>query len=831
MDLLRAVSNGNEDRVRTLVSGAKKSELNKRGPNKSTALMVAASTGNVSVSRMLIEAGADLDLQDADDQTALMFAICGQQEAVVDLLLDAGARGDIENWLAFDFAVRFGTPRMVQRLIELGADVNRRDGDDAPPLLEAVNRGSRELVEMLIAAGADLHATACGGQTAVSLAASGRNPELFDLLLEKGCPIGPALNGAIYARNADAVKRLIKLGTNVNEQDKDFGYTPLSTATEVGDAKIAKLLTDAGADVKAQDFMGQTPLHSAAINGQTSVINVLLDAGADTAAQTKEGDTPLMVAVWMGQVKAAELLLERGADPNKPGKSSPPPLLWAVLQNSKILVKRLLDAGADPNLGIHKTTRTGIFEEYTKGTTALMIAAAKGRSDLLDMLLDAGADPHVKNTEGKTAVDLAAKAGRAKVLERLERTGATVDRSSKELQDALLLRAVESGNVSDVKKALAAGAKADATKKKGHPTALMMACLEGRDDVVRALLDAGAKIDRVCEWGQAPLRNAVVRGHIGVVRMLLEAGANPSLSYPSASIPAEERNTVFPSMESPLMDAANLGRPEILDLLVEFGADVNQVSKSGKNPLLASVWGRHFDLANRLVAAGAVRREEDADYLAVLDWEENAAHAAYQESIREVAEACGCEPEPIDWLPGAQSFRFTVPEQKDDGGEAETDIATAAIRWSKQFNEKYATLAKDVNEVLDRLAAAIEERGYHLLDAGMPLGCGPMTRFLVLVPSDDKYAVMSAFAVRGNDMELSNRDIVQWFRDFEVEVPFRLRGCKFDTVTIQLDAPLPKPKKWVKRLRDFCPDSFGEGTSKELADVLKTATRLTFWWD
>ncbi|GMV93853.1 MAG: hypothetical protein AMXMBFR82_36310 [Candidatus Hydrogenedentota bacterium] len=831
MDLMQAVSDGNEELVRTLVSGAKKSDLNKRGPNKSTVLMVAASAGNTVITRMLIEAGADLDLQDSDDQTALMFAICGQQEETVDLLLDAGARADIENWLAFDFAVRFGTPRMVKRLIDLGADVNRRDGDGAPPLLEAVNRGSQELVEMLIASGADHDATACGGQTAVSLAASGRNADLFEYLVDQGCPIGPALNGAIFTRRVDVVKRLIELGANVNEQDKQFGYTPLATATEVGDAKIVKMLIDAGADLKATDFIGQTPLCTAAMNGQTAVMKVLLDAGSDIRHRNAEGETILTMATWMDQAKAVEFLLERGADPNETGKNSPAPLLWAVAQDSQNLVKRLLDAGADPNAAVPKTKRHGIFDKYPKGTTALMIAAAKGRSKIVDILLEAGVDPQVENGEGRTAVDFAAKAGRGKVLERLERTGATVDRSSKELQDALLLQAVESGNVADVKKALAAGAKADATKKKGHPTALMTACLEGRDDIVRALLDAGAKVDRVCEWGQAPLRNAVVRGHTGVVRMLLEAGANPSLSYPSASIPAEEKNTVFPSMESPLMDAANLGRPEILELLIEFGADVNQVSESGKNPLLAAVWGRHFDLAKRLLAAGATRRIEDADCLAVLDWDENAAHAAYQESIREVAEACGCEPEPIDWLPGAKSFRFTVPEQKGDGGEAEPDVATAAIHWSRQFNEKYATLAKDVNEVLDRLAAAIEERGYHLLDAGMPLGCGPMTRFLVLLPSNDKYAIMSAFVVRGNDMELSNRDIVQWFRDFEIEVPFRLRGCKFDTVTIQLDAPLPNAKKWVKKLRDFCPDSFGEGTSKELSDLLKTTTRLTFWWD
>jgi ankyrin repeat protein len=464
-----------------------------------------------------------------------------------------------------------------------------------------------------------------------------------------------------------------------------------------------------------------------------------------------------------------------------------------------------------------------------------MIAAAENRGKLVDALIEAGADPNARNSKDETASGFASKKGHSKILALLEDAGVKVDRSSKKLQDAILVQAAEGKNLAEVKKALASGATADATSEKGGSTPLMTAALEGHAGMVKTLLDAGADVNRVSKWGQAPLRNAVVRGHVDVVRLLLEAGADPNLAYEPASIPAEKQNTVYPSMDSPLADAANFGHGEILDALIEAGADVNRVSKSGTTPLLAAVWGRQFDLARRLIAAGAQRREEDEDYVAVLDWEANAQAEAFQTSIREVAEACGNKPEPVDWLPGGVSFRFTVPERKEET-KATADAATAALHWSKRFNEEYGSLAKLVDEVLGELATRIDARGYHLLDAGIPLGCGPMTRFMVLAPTNNKYAIMGAFGVRGNDMELTNQDIIKWFRDFETKVPFKLRGCKFDTVIIELEKPLPNPKKWAKKLCEFCPDSFYSDSGEcdepdDVVEALRTATKLHFWWD
>ena len=209
-------------------------------------------------------------------------------------------------------------------------------------------------------------------------------------------------------------------------------------------------------------------------------------------------------------------------------------------------------------------------------------------------------------------------------------------------------------------------------------------------------------------------------------------------------MPSGEQNTVIFSRFCPLADAVNQGDVEITNLLLEAGADPNQLAPSGDNPLLAAVTSRHLDLARRLLEAGAKPRADDADYLDVLHWEERAAAPAYQQSIQEIQEVIGLQPEPIARLPGAHSFRLCMPDEESSCDEAD-DATAAMLEWSKKFNRDYQSLAEQVGAVIDELQQRVTERGYHLLDGGMPLGCGPLTRFLVLLPTADPFSVHGSF--------------------------------------------------------------------------------------
>jgi cytohesin len=827
MELLKAVQSGSLDQVNMLLDGD--TDPDERGCEGMTPLMVAAIGGHADIAATLLDRGAEIDAVDQSCHTALVHSIIQGNGNVTDLLLERGADPALENWLAFYFAVQYGNIPLVQRLLNMGANPNLQEEDDPTPLMEAVGRGNLEMVQVLLKAGADPQATAEEGMTALDLAVQNRHKEIVKLLENRVVPSKRLLMAAVQARDVRMVEKLIAQGVPVNFCDEEHSYTPLSWAAENGSARIARRLIEAGADVDARDWMNQTPLWSAVTYDRVRVVRVLIEAGAKVDVTDDSGDTLLQNAIWSESFRSIEVLIEAGADPNLVAEGAPAALHWAVAKGMGALVNQLLAAGADLNVSLPGGRDTGFFEGLAPGATPLMIAARNGNLELVDRLLEAGADWTRKDATGDTAVDVASSAGRTEVLKRLEAVGAKVDYRSRRLHSAALLESVQQQDLDGVRRAIEGGARTDLEQKRTGRTSLMLACLDGNAEIVKLLLDAGADPNEHTKWREFSLTNAIVRGHTEVVGLLIEAGADVGITYDPRSVPSAKENCVIPSRFSPLADAVSGGHAEITELLLAAGADLNAVSPHGDSPLLAAVTSRHFDLARRLMAAGAESRPVDADYLDILHWDERAASEDYRQSVDEIRDVTGVEPMPVDFLPGTFSFRFTIPD--DASQQEEASDRTEAIRnWSKSFNRNYQSLADQVNAVIDELWERIAGRGFHLLDAGMPLGCGPMTRFLVLVPTANYPAVMAAFGTHGNDDELSNRDLIAWFRDFEKEHPFALRGCKYDTIVIQLERPLDDPKTWAKKLVEFDSDIWSYDL-ESFEKHLETTTQIHFWWD
>jgi len=828
MELLKAAQAGNVEEVnRLLDQGA---DPNEAGPEGVTPLILAAVRGHAAVAGALLDRGAEIDRIDEGSYTALLHAIGLRNDQVTDLLLDRGADPSVGNWHAFYRAVESGRIPLVQRLLNLGADPNRQEDDGLTPLLLAVGRGDLKLVKVLLKTGADPQKTAQKGLTALDLAIQGGHRDIVQLLEKRVAASARSLLAAVNARNVKMVEKLVQQGVPVNVREAEFGYTALSWAAERGSTRIVRCLVAAGANLEARDFLEQTPLWTAMQKDDARIMRVLLDAGANCNVRDRSGDTVLQSAIWSESNRAVKLLIEAGADVNAVAEGAPAALHWAVAKGSAEMTDRLIQAGADLNVRLPGGRDKGVFNGFAPGSTPLMIAAREGNLELVNRLLAAGADWGLKDLEGRMVVDVAAQAGRVDVLLRLEQAGAKVDWRSTDLHSAALLEAVKRQDAEGVRRAIAGGARTNLQEKDTQRTPLMLACLDGHADIVRLLLDAQADPHEHTKRDEYPLTNAVVRGHTEAVRALLEAGAETTLQYEPRSVPSGKHNCVIPSRFSPLADAVAGGHAEITELLLAAGADPNAVSRHGDSPLLAAVTSRHFDLARRLLAAGALPRAEDADYLDILHWEKRADSDNYRQSLAEVRAVAGVEPEPVASLPGTFSFRFVVSDEEGNACGS-GDKAEAILRWSKRFNENYASLAERVHAVIDELRGRIAERGFHLLDAGMPLGCGPMSRFLVILPTSDHFAVMAAFGTYGNDAELSNHELIAKFREFEKENPFALRACKYDTIEIELHKPLADPKRWAQKLSEFRADSCTCDNVGPLEKQLETATRIHFWWD
>lgn len=224
------------------------------------------------------------------------------------------------------------------------------------------------------------------------------------------------------------VESLLDAGAHVNRLD-DNGRAAIHVACQLNDLPTLKILLVHGADANRLTSDGRTtPLHIAVERGFATVVSELLDTGADvdglcagasTTGSTVTGATPLVVAVNNGHVDCADELLQAGADQNIRDARGNSPARLAVLNDDVACVRLLLEqrqgpadaadllrlsvvsgAGCDVVEALVKSGRCDVEHGGSQSTCRpLMLAAVKGRSDVVDVLLDCRAEVDAEFTD------------------------------------------------------------------------------------------------------------------------------------------------------------------------------------------------------------------------------------------------------------------------------------------------------------------------------------------------------------------------------------------------------------------------------------------------
>ncbi|MBU0755172.1 MAG: ankyrin repeat domain-containing protein, partial [Planctomycetes bacterium] len=220
------------------------------------------------------------------------------------------------------------------------------------------------------------------------------------LLLITGCMSpGQKLYLAASQGDLESLQQLIGTGMNPDIPNEEAGNgTALHAAAVEGNVAAIDLLFQAGAGLMS-DGGGFTPLHRAVVAGKYDSVAALLKRRRDPDDRTHGGDTPLHLAVKNGHPEIVKLLIDHGADLNVKDMSDlkETPLLKAVDVNHKGIVELLLSNGADPNLSasdgaspLHLAAGWG---------TAARSSENKGRGlpDLVQLLIDYGADLNARD--------------------------------------------------------------------------------------------------------------------------------------------------------------------------------------------------------------------------------------------------------------------------------------------------------------------------------------------------------------------------------------------------------------------------------------------------
>lgn len=453
------------------------------------------------------------------------------------------------DWTTLWGAAGLGYTRILSRMLAGGEPVNQRDDAGRTALFYAVEGGQRDAAEILLARGADPNLRDETGRAPLHLALAQKDKPLVELLLENradpdaGAGDFPTpLMEAARRGDESAILRLLRAGARVDTVDR-FGYTVLFFVNGRTAAKVLPVLLDAGADPLARALDRDTPRHRALRIGDERLWRALTPADDELAMlgeRGRMGDLPLHAAAESGNPALVKRLLKLGAEIDAANDFGHTALLLALTRESLPVATLLRNAGA--RVGFLEAVALGDAERAAECPssgdlsapvggveTPLMGAVARGREDLVRILLARGARIDVATRSLGTALDVAVRTGQADLARLLIEKGtdpaAVLKVHPREVR--LLLAEVEA-------------LPPDATlHERPSAEAIYEAATAASDDDLRWLALLGANVETMSENGDTALLLAVADGDAPAVRRLLAFGADPTARNRADETPAD----------------------------------------------------------------------------------------------------------------------------------------------------------------------------------------------------------------------------------------------------------------------------------------------------
>ncbi|NKB72585.1 MAG: hypothetical protein GKR89_36375 [Candidatus Latescibacteria bacterium] len=377
-------------------------------------LMIAAWGGNAEMAELLLTKGADPNIRDQAGSAELPIDTAaghGHRE-LVEILIDHGSEFLLKHLISVGLNDRVIALLEADPQLGSQADSDTLGGayshNTGMPLHVAISCGNVEIVNALLDRGVDVNETDARGRTALH---HGLNkPDIVSRLLERGAELDIWAAAGMGA--ADRVAALLAENPDLADAPQKDGITPIFWAARKGDPATVQLLLDHGVELNRivhRWWYEWIPLFAALQGNHEEAARLMLEAGADPNFRIQQDDwqgaTALKVAARWAPLSTVELLLDYGADINA-GQSH---LGWAVRSGNIELVQLFIDRGVDLHHPSH---------HY-----APHISAEHGRNEVLELLVQHGANLRRKNSVGQTPLAVALFHGQSETAELLRRLG------------------------------------------------------------------------------------------------------------------------------------------------------------------------------------------------------------------------------------------------------------------------------------------------------------------------------------------------------------------------------------------------------------------------
>ena len=601
-------------------------------------LVIASLSGDADLLKAELEAGTDITMSlNWDGERAIHIAAHHGHLKIIELLLEYGAEIDVlddHGWGALHKAAAAGNEAIVDLLLKNGADANLKvpysywnNFDGSTPLSKAILNGHLAIVKKLISAGASLELSV--GEFAHSplhVAAS------LDTLASWDYELFEAEATSFVKNRTEILKLLVDKELDVNEID-DNGQTPLHLAAATNYSDAAKLLIKNGAEMSIGDsIMGSSPLHIAARNDAGEVVQILLNNGVDPNLVDAYQESPLDDAWYFEYDRVMLILIKNGADlitTSSSYVSGSYFMEWAAEQNLSDLINAV-----KAREGNGDTETVNVVE-----SNALIDAVRSNDLKLIKSLLKKGENINQQDEfTGYTALHQAVLDDNLEMVKLLIKKGASLDLFADDGSRPLCY-AVEYANSSVIQTLIDAGSELNyRNEQNSDRTALHQAVFNSKIGATGQLIDAGADVNPKSSEGWTPLHYAISSANEQLVNTLLDSGADPFTksdrgwtalhvaAYRSdptiLKVVADQMdnvNVLDGEYDSPLKVAAEYDRLENVEILLSYGADPN-VDTSGRSPLYLSIENDNLEMAKLLILEGAdVNFHYNQDY----SWEEN----------------------------------------------------------------------------------------------------------------------------------------------------------------------------------------------------------------
>ena len=543
-------------------------------------LTIAAYAGQLNLVKFLHQKGLPIEGTSPSGLTPLLSATVQGHLNTVCWLVENGASVNAclkdDGTAAIHLASYDGNQEILSYLLQNGAFVDSEDHEGRTALMVACQTRHRNIVELLLSYKPDTKKTAKCGKSAPVYAAVTGHHECLSLLLDadkslfekcdnNDCPI---LTVAALHGNKEVVELLIRSGADKNCQDK-FGRTALMAAVESGNNDIVENLLDHGAVASSRSMSGISAFEIALVSDNSEIAEKLAGILNDDS-KDHMGNTPLILACRYSKIHLVQLIMQTISKDNINHQNhlGMSPLLACCMCDNCDLTEYLLNNGAD----IEMTTKNNL--------NAYQIAYLNRSHGVVKLLEGHFTATLLRNLLNGIVVPSCAL-GETEMLKELHQKGCDIKRASSSGIRPLMMASFH-GNKEMVKYLIQNDAVIDGRNRHGL-SALAYAIEGDHHDIVDYLIGHDANINLLDSSGRTLCHIIAQDRNIKLLRKVAQLGID---------INRKDNNNGF----TPLILASKNGWLDVVQVLVELGADTTKKCRNDHDALAYASMGNHSDI-------------------------------------------------------------------------------------------------------------------------------------------------------------------------------------------------------------------------------------------